>query len=61
MTSPWPDVDDEEDYDLIAKDEDALRPGVRSLLDALGVPAPPQRYPTGSLPVYAAGDRVLKL
>jgi hygromycin-B 7''-O-kinase len=61
MTSPWPDVDDEEDYDLIAKDEEALRPGVRSLLDSLGVPAEPQRYPTGSLPVYAAGDHVLKL
>jgi hygromycin-B 7''-O-kinase len=61
MTSPWPDADDEEDYDLVAKDEDALRPGLTSLLGALGLTAGPQRYPTGSLPVYAVGDHVLKL
>ena len=57
----WPEVIDEEDYDLIAKDEDALGPGVRALLADAGVAAEPVRYPTGSLPVYAAGDLALKL
>ena len=61
MSSPWPDVDDEEDYDLVAKDSEALGPGVRSLLGALGVAGEPRRYPTGSLPVYEAGAHVLKL
>jgi hygromycin-B 7''-O-kinase len=57
----WPDASDEEDYDFIAKDEEALGPGVRSLLAHLGADASPVRYPTGSLPVYAVGDMVLKL
>jgi hygromycin-B 7''-O-kinase len=57
----WPDADDEEDYDLIARDETELGPGVRALLQHLGVTAAPERFPTGSLPVYAAGDLVLKL
>lgn len=57
----WPDADDEEDYDFIARDEAELGPGVRALLGHLGVADEPQRYPTGSLPVYAAGDLVLKL
>ena len=42
--------------------ETALRPGVESLLRDLGAdPAGATRYATGSLPVYAAGDVVLKL
>jgi hygromycin-B 7''-O-kinase len=57
----WPDASDEEDYDVIAKDEEALGPGVRALLAELGVEGTPVRYPTGSLPVYAVGDLVLKL
>jgi hygromycin-B 7''-O-kinase len=57
----WPDADDEEDYDFIARDEAELGPGVRALLRHLGVTDEPERYPTGSLPVYSAGDLVLKL
>jgi hygromycin-B 7''-O-kinase len=57
----WPDASDEEDYDFIAKDEEALGPGVRDLLATLEVPGEPVRYPTGSLPVYAIGDLALKL
>jgi hygromycin-B 7''-O-kinase len=57
----WPDASDEEDYDFIAKDEDALGPGLRALLAHLDVAAGPVRFPTGSLPVYAVGEYVLKL
>lgn len=57
----WPDADDEEDFDFIATDERALGPGVRALLAELGVPEPPHRFPSGSLPVYAVGRHVLKL
>ncbi|MFI5491542.1 phosphotransferase [Actinoplanes sp. NPDC051859] len=57
----WPEAADEEDFDLIARDEEALGPGVRALLTELGVTGDPVRYPTGSLPVYAIGDTVLKL
>jgi hygromycin-B 7''-O-kinase len=57
----WPEAFDEEDYDLVAKDEEALGPGVRALLAELGADGSAQRYPTGSLPVYAVGDLVLKL
>ncbi|MEV6595793.1 aminoglycoside 3'-phosphotransferase/choline kinase family protein [Actinoplanes sp. NPDC051346] len=57
----WPDAEDEEDFDLVARDEEALGPGVRALLAQLGVTGEPARYPTGSLPVYAIGDTVLKL
>lgn len=43
-------------------DEADLRPGVDRLLTDLGAdPAGATRYPAGSLPVYAAGDVVLKL
>ncbi len=57
----WPEADDEEDFDRIARDEAALGPGVRALCAALGVRGEPVRYPGGSLPVYAIGDVVLKL
>jgi hygromycin-B 7''-O-kinase len=57
----WPEADDEEDFDLVARDEAALGPGVRALCDFLGVTGGPTRYAGGSLPVYAIGDLVLKL
>lgn len=57
----WPDAADEEDYDFVARDEAELGPGVRALLADLGVTDEPVRYPDGSLPVYAAGELVLKL
>jgi hygromycin-B 7''-O-kinase len=57
----WPCADDEEDFDFIARDERALGPGVRALCASLGVTGAASRYPTGSLPVYAVGDLVLKL
>ncbi len=61
IVSPWPDVDDDEDFDLVARDDDALAAGVVAVLAAHGVTAPPVRYPAGYLPVYAAGDAVLKI
>lgn len=57
----WPCADDEEDFDFVARDEAALGPGVRALCASLGVTGAASRYPTGSLPVYAVGDKVLKL
>jgi hygromycin-B 7''-O-kinase len=45
-----------------ALDEGALRPGVDALLRDLGVdPAGAERFASGSLPVYACGELVLKL
>ena len=61
VTAVWPEADDEEDFDRIVRDEGALGPGVRALCAELGVRGSPVRYPTGSLPVYAIGDLVLKL
>ncbi len=61
IVNPWPDVDDDEDFDLVARDDDALAAGVAAVLAAHGVTAPPVRYPAGYLPVYAAGDAVLKV
>lgn len=61
VATVWPDADDEEDFDAVARDEVALGAGVRALCEALGVRAEPARYPGGSLPVYALDDLVLKL
>ena len=61
VATGWPDADDEEGFDAVARDEAALGPGVRALCAELGVTGPPVRYPGGSLPVYAIGDVVLKL
>jgi hygromycin-B 7''-O-kinase len=45
-----------------ALDDDALRPGVEALCGHLGVSGDVERFPDGSLPVYAVGVRhVLKL
>ena len=57
----WPEASDEEDFDVIARDELELGPGVRALLSALGADGTPERYRGGSLPVYAVGELVLKL
>src|SRR3954447_22907760 len=61
VATVWPDADDEEDFDAVARDERALGPGVRALCAELGVTGEPVRYAGGSLPVYAIGDLVLKL
>lgn len=61
VATSWPDADDEEDFDAVVRDEEALGPGVRALCASLGVTGVPSRYPGGSLPVYAIGDLVLKL
>ena len=47
-TELWPEADDEEDFDRIARDERALGPGVRALCAALGASGEPVRYPGGS-------------
>lgn len=55
-------VDTDEAFDALIGDDAALRPGVEALLRANGVdPAGLTRYQDGSLPVYAAGELVLKL
>lgn len=54
-----PVADSAEAFDAL--DEQALRPGVEALLRDLGAAGAAERYRTGSLPVYRAGDLVLKL
>lgn len=58
-----PRVDTDEEWDAIVPDEAVMRPGAAALCARLGVRAGPlSRFPTGSQPVYAVGDRyVLKL
>jgi len=52
----------EDAFTAICQDEAALRPGVERLCQRLGVDVSGlTRYAAGSLPVYAAGDMVLKL
>ncbi|GAA3367413.1 aminoglycoside 3'-phosphotransferase/choline kinase family protein [Streptomyces sannanensis] len=58
-----PAVDTDEQWDKVIPDDEALRPGVEDLCARLGfADVHPIRYPDGSEPVYAIGDRhVLKL
>ncbi|MEJ8649852.1 aminoglycoside 3'-phosphotransferase/choline kinase family protein [Streptomyces sp. MS1.AVA.3] len=58
-----PRVDTDEEWDAIVPDEAVMRPGAAALCARLGVRAGTlSRFPTGSQPVYAVGDRyVLKL
>lgn len=57
-----PRVDDAQAEEAICADEELLHPVVRALLRRLGVdPDGLARFPAGSLPVYAAGDLVIKL
>lgn len=57
-----PPASTEQDFAAIAGDEVALRPGVEALCRRLALdPSTLVRFTTGSLPVYAAGDAVLKL
>lgn len=58
----FPLADTEALYDAVAEDETVLRPGVLALCDHLGIGAAVDRFPNGSLPVYAVGqEHVLKL
>ena len=51
-----------EAFDAVVDDEQVLRPGVEALCHRLGLDAvAPRRFESGSLPVYAVGDAVLKL
>ncbi|MEW2439256.1 aminoglycoside 3'-phosphotransferase/choline kinase family protein [Streptomyces caniferus] len=58
-----PRVDSDDEWDAIVPDEAVMRPGAAALCGRLGLRASPLvRFPTGSQPVYAVGDRyVLKL
>ncbi|WP_030780607.1 aminoglycoside phosphotransferase family protein [Streptomyces sp. NRRL S-920] len=58
-----PEVNTDEEWDRIVPDETVMRPGAEDLCARLGLAgAPLTRYPEGSQPVYAVGDRhVLKL
>lgn len=55
---PMPVADTEEQFEALKEDD--LQPGVRALATRLGLPEP-ARFEDGSLPVYALGDKVLKL
>ena len=53
---------DEAEWTRVRKDETVLRPIVDAIGRRHGVVAVPERFPTGSVPVYALGsDHVLKL
>ncbi|MFE7781301.1 aminoglycoside phosphotransferase family protein [Streptomyces nigrescens] len=58
-----PRVDTDDEWDAIVPDEAVMRPGAAALCTRLGIrPDPLTRYPAGSQPVYAVGQRfVLKL
>ncbi|MFH8573331.1 aminoglycoside phosphotransferase family protein [Streptomyces sp. NPDC017993] len=58
-----PRVDTDDEWDAIVPDEQVMRPGVEALCVRLGLAgAPLARFPAGSQPVYAVGNRfVLKL
>ncbi len=56
-----PNASTEDLFDAIVDDEAALRPGVEDVCRSLGLEAADvERFPTGSQPVYAVGDTVLK-
>ena len=60
MTSRFPSVHSQTDYESLRRDEGQLRPGVDAICDVLGLaPASLRRYPDGSLPVYAVGDSLV--
>ena len=62
MTRFLPDVRSVEEFARVVRDENVLGPGVARLVRELGVHAQPERFATGSLPVYALGhELVLKL
>ncbi|MEU3462877.1 aminoglycoside 3'-phosphotransferase/choline kinase family protein [Streptomyces sp. NPDC006733] len=58
-----PPVHTNEEWDAVVGDETVIRPGAEHLTGRLGLAGQPlRRYPEGSVPVYAVGDRhVLKL
>lgn len=60
---PLPSATTKQDWSALLRDDAALRPGVAAIAQRHGLgSAPVQRYASGSLPVYALGDRhVLKL
>jgi hygromycin-B 7''-O-kinase len=63
MAATLPQAQDDAGWDALCDDDAALAPGVRSLLARHGLEhETPQRYDSGSLPVYAVGGHhVLKL
>ena len=63
MTDLWPGCATEQDFAAVRRDDARLYPGVRAICAALGHGhANVERFPDGSLPVYAIGDDlVLKL
>jgi hygromycin-B 7''-O-kinase len=63
MTSRFPSVQNQSEYEPLSRNEAVLRPGIDAMCDVLGlVPTSLRRYADGSLPVYAVGDsRVLKV
>ncbi|WP_308402109.1 hypothetical protein [Streptomyces sp. RKAG293] len=48
----------DEEWDAVVGDEGVMRPGAEHLADRLGLAGQTlRRYPEGSFPVYAIGDR----
>jgi hygromycin-B 7''-O-kinase len=55
-----PVADTEERFAAVRRDESRLRPGVSALCRRLGLGGvAATRFPGGSLPVYAAGERLV--
>lgn len=63
MTHSFPSCRTEEEFKQIRRDEGRLEPVVEAILDTLGLSGERrERFPDGSLPVYAIGDSsVLKI
>jgi len=61
-SSSFPSVATADEFDRVIRDETAIAPGLARLSAELGLGALSQeRFATGSRPVYAIGDAVLKL
>ncbi len=57
MAEVFPACRTTEEFDQVRRDDERLAPGVRAILDELGLADEScRRFPEGSLPVYAVGD-----
>jgi hygromycin-B 7''-O-kinase len=63
MSAAFPYSRTPEEFELVRRDDERLRPGVRAVCEILGLGGSAiERFPEGSLPVYAVGDSlVLKI
>ena len=58
--SHFPHVTSSENYERIRRDDALFDPGAVAICETLGLSLPAiERYPDGSLPVYALGDSLV--